>query len=163
MQVAYNTLSDTSKVWVYPSSRKFYDAEIDELNEKIVSFLDGWKSEEEAFKVSYKLLYNRFIVIFVDDVNATLTISDIDSSVQFILELQQKYNVELIDKMNVCFKQGEYVQYKDLKDFKKLLKNRAVTEKTIVFDNLIQTKEEFENYWEVPILESWYSRFLKKK
>ena len=77
------------------------------------------------------------------------------------LNLQQEYEVELLDKMNVCFKQGKYVQYKELKDFKKLLKDKALTGKSIVFDNLVTTKEEFENFWEVPISESWYGRFLK--
>ena len=161
MYIDYTTVSDTSKVWVYPSNRKFYTTEIDELNEKIMKFLEGWKSEDENFKASYRLLYNRFIVLFADVSETTLLNADIDASVQFILQLQQEYDVELLDRMNVCFKQGEYVQYKDLKDFKKLLKNKAVTGKTIVFDNLITTKGEFENYWEVPITESWYSRFLK--
>jgi hypothetical protein len=52
------------------------------------------------------------------------------------------------------------VQYKELKEFKKLLKNRAVTGKTIIFDNLITTKTDLENYWEVSIEDSWYNRFL---
>jgi hypothetical protein len=68
--------------------------------------------------------------------------------------------VQLLDKMNVCFKQGDFVQYKELKEFKKLLKNRAVTGRTIIFDNLITSKIDFENYWEVPIEDSWYNRFL---
>ncbi len=161
MQIDYTSISGTSKVWIYPSSRKFYDNEIDGLHEKIKTFLATWKSNDENFKVAYKLEYNRFIVFFTDESSTQLMNADIDISVQFILQLQQDYTVELLDKMNVCFKQGEYVQYKDLKDFKKLIKNRAVTGKTIVFDNLVTSKEEFENYWEVPISESWYSRFLK--
>jgi len=154
-------LPESAKVWIYPSSRKFYDTEIEGINEKITSFLEGWKAVDESFQVSYKLLYNRFIVLFTDYVDQPLLNSDIDASVTFILQLQQEYDVELLDKMNVCFKQGEYVQYKDLKDFKKLIKNRAVTGKTTVFDNLVTTKDEFENYWEVPITESWYGRFIK--
>ncbi len=161
MIVDYKELPETAKVWIYPSSRKFYDTEIDGIHEKITSFLSSWKTEEEDFKVSYKLLYNRFIVLFADDSKIPLLNPDIDASVLFILQLQQEYSVELLDKMNVCFKQGQYVQYKDLKDFKKLLKNKSVTGKSIVFDNLVTTKDEFENYWEVPISESWYSRFLK--
>jgi len=160
MQVDYKTISDAAKVWIYPSNRKFYDTEIEGLKGKINLFLNNWNTEKNSFKVSYKLLYNRFIILFADS-DVDITIADIDTSVQFILQLQVAYDVALLDKMNVCFKQGEYVQYKELKEFKKLLKNRAVTGKTIVFDNLIQSKEEFENYWEVPISDSWYGRFLK--
>ena len=160
MLVEYTSLPETSKVWIYPSNRKFYDTEIDDLNQKITSFLESWNADDATFQVSYKLMYNRFIVLFATSENP-LTNLVIDASVSFILQLQQAYDIELLDKMNVCFKQGKYVQYKDLKEFKKLLKNRAVTRKSIVFDNLVTTKEEFENYWEVPISESWYGRFLK--
>lgn len=161
MLVDFSTLSEETKVWIYPSSRKFYPQEIDGLNEKLKTFIEGWKQEEEGFKASFELRYNRFVIFYADE-NTNLSSADIDILVGFVLRLQQAYEIELLDRMNVCFKQGEYTQYKELKDFKKLIKNKAVTGKTVVFDNLIQTKGELENYWEVPITESWYGRFIKK-
>lgn len=160
MLTDYHTLSGESKVWVYPSSRKFYKEEIEGLEEKIKLFVDSWKKEDVDFKSSYQFLYNRFIIIAAEDEKVTITNQDMDRLVGFILELQNDYEIELLDRMNVCFKQGEYVQYKELKEFKKLLKNKSVSEKTIVFDNLIQSKGELEEFWEVPIAESWYNRFL---
>lgn len=160
MFVDYNSIPEDAKVWIYPSNRKFYPNEIEEIEEKVKIFLQTWKPDDENFKTSYKFLYNRFIILFADDKNLTLKNTDIDTSVSFILELQNDYKVELLDKMNVCFKQGEHVQYKELKDFKKLLKNRAVTAKTIIFDNLVNNKEDLENYWEITIEDSWYNRFL---
>lgn len=160
MFVDYSIITEDAKVWVYPSSRKFYPNEIEGIENKIKTFIESWKSDDENFKASYKFLYNRFIVLFADDENSTLSNADIDASVSFILGLQQEYEVELLDKMNACFKQGEFVQYKELKDFKKLLKNKAVTAKSIIFDNLITTKVDFDNNWEIPIEESWYNRYL---
>lgn len=160
MFVDYASISNDAKVWVYPSSRKFYPTEIEEIEQKVKQFVESWKPEDENFKVSYQLLYNRFIILVADDTETSLTNADIDASVSFILQLQETYKVELLDKMNACFKQGEYVQYKDLKDFKKLLKNKAVTAKTIIFDNLINNKEDLENFWEITIENSWYNRYL---
>jgi hypothetical protein len=160
MFVDYTSISNDAKVWVYPSSRKFYPTEIEEIEQKVKQFVESWKPEDENFKVSYQLLYNRFIILIADDTETSLTNADIDASVSFILQLQEAYKVELLDKMNACFKQGEYVQYKDLKDFKKLLKNKAVTAKTIIFDNLINNKEDLENFWEITIENSWYNRYL---
>jgi|TARA_B110000967_G_C18654513_1_gene445057 hypothetical protein len=160
MFVDYTSISNDAKVWVYPSSRKFYPTEIEEIEQKVKQFVESWKPEDENFKVSYQLLYNRFIILVADDTETSLTNADIDASVSFILQLQETYKVELLDKMNACFKQGEYVQYKDLKDFKKLLKNKAVTAKTIIFDNLINNKEDLENFWEITIENSWYNRYL---
>lgn len=160
MFVDYNLISNDAKVWVYPSSRKFYPTEIEEIEKKIKSFIENWKTDDENFKASYQFLYNRFIILVADDSETSLKNIDIDTSVSFILKLQEIYKVELLDKMNVCFKQGEFVQYKELKDFKKLLKNKALTRKTIIFDNLINNKEDLENFWEITIEDSWYNRFL---
>jgi hypothetical protein len=85
----------------------------------------------------------------------------IDASVHFIQQLEKAYNVDLLDKMNVSYKQGEYVAYKDLSDFKKMAKDRAVSLNTIVFNNLVATKAEFLDNWEVPAKDSWHARFIK--
>lgn len=160
MFVDYNTISEDAKVWVYPSSRKFYPTEIEEIEQKIKTFVENWKAGDENFKASYRFLYHRFIIFVADVSETTITNADIDASVSFILALQETYKIELLDKMNACFKQGEFVQYKELKDFKKLVKNKAVTGKTIIFDNLVNNKEDLENFWEISIENSWYNRFL---
>ena len=146
---------------MYPSSRKFYPNEIEVIEEKIKKFIESWKSDDPSFKASYKFLHNRFIILTADDIATELSNADIDASVSFILSLQETYEVALLDRMNVCFKQGEHVQYKDLKDFKKLLKNKALTGKSVIFDNLVNTKQDFDSFWEITIEESWYNRFLK--
>lgn len=158
MVVEFEKLSEDAKVWIYPSSRKFYPQELEPLKEKVSSFITSWAETIDG-EISYQLLYNRFIVFGVED-EVKLTNSQLDEQVAFILKLQLEYEVELLDKMNVCFKQGEFVQYKDVKEFKKLLKNKSVNAKTVVFDNLVQTKYDLEHFWEVPITESWYNRFL---
>jgi hypothetical protein len=160
MFVDYSEISDDAKVWIYPSSRKFYNTEIEALESSIKSFVENWQKEDENFKASYQFLYNRFIVLVVEYSETAISNAVIDASVSFILELQETYKVELLDKMNVCFKQGEFVQYKELKDFKKLLKNKALTGKSIIFDNLVNNNYDFKNFWEMPIEDSWYNRFL---
>jgi hypothetical protein len=161
MFVDFEEIPEDAKVWVYPSSRKFYPNEVEAIEEKIKTFVESWKSNDASFKASYKFLYNRFVILTADDISTSLDNTDIDASVAFILSLQETYEVALLDRMNVCFKQGEHVQYKDLKDFKKLLKNKALTGKSIIFDNLINTKQDFDNFWEIPVEESWYNRFLR--
>ncbi|WP_299709923.1 ABC transporter ATPase [uncultured Tenacibaculum sp.] len=158
MIVPFKDLSEEAKIWIYPSSRKFYPQEVEPIKNKIEDFLNSWIADKEA-EVAFTLLYNRFIVFSVEE-GVVISNQDLDKQVMFILELQKEYEIELLDKMNVCFKQGEFVQYKEVKEFKKLLKNKSVNSKTVVFDNLVQTKYDFDNFWEVPITESWYNRFL---
>lgn len=160
MLVDFDKLPDNSKIWIYQSSRKFFPKELPQIIQKIEGFLTSWNTNGNEIIASYQLKYNRFIIVAVDQTLDGLSVDAIDDSVKFILQLQAEYNIELLDKMNVCFKQGEYVQYKDLIAFRKLLKNKAVNSKTIVFNNLINIKEELEDNWEIPITESWHNRFL---
>jgi hypothetical protein len=59
--------------------------------------------------------------------------------------------VDLLDKMNVTFKLGEHIAHKPLIDFKKMVKDKAVTGNTIV-NNLINNIQEYNESWEVPLL-----------
>ncbi len=158
MLVDYNTISETSRVLIYPSKRKFYKDELPVFSEKVSNFLN----EFNELKVCFRIEYNRFVLVFISD-ETPLTLELNDKLVTFIQSLENEFEVVLLDKVNVCFKQGEFVQMKEISDFKKLIKNKGVSKKTIVFDNLINTKEEFENYWEIPAEESWVSHFFKSK
>ena len=117
---------------------------------KVEAFCQGL----EGRKIGYRLAYDRFLVFFVSDVTP-LSIEQNEELVEFVLELEKEYEVSLLDKVNVCFKQGEYVQRKEIKDFKKLIKSRSVSRKTLVLDPMITTKDEFLSNWEVPLSESW--------
>lgn len=44
--------------------------------------------------------------------------------------------------------------------FKKMVKNRSVSQNTVVFNNLVNTKAEYLEDWEVPLKDSWHGRFL---
>ena len=78
----------------------------------------------------------------------------------FIQQLEKDYHVDLLDKMNVSYKQGDFIAYKSLLDFKKMAKDKAVSKQTIVFNNLVNNIAEFKENWEVPASESWHARFM---
>ncbi|TXK71002.1 ABC transporter ATPase [Mesonia sp. HuA40] len=160
MWVEFNALADESKIWIYQASRSFTDVELQELEMSLKNFVDNWAAHGTGLKASFLIKYKRFIILGVDAASAQASGCSIDTSVRFIQELETKYAVDLLDKMNVTFKQGEYLAYKPLIDFKKLVKNKSVSGKTIVFNNLVNIKKELETDWEIPLEESWHNRFL---
>ena len=160
MYVPFETLPPESKVWIYQSNRKFSDDEWAAIDTDLKSFIDSWAAHGTGLEASYLLKYNRFIILAVNQEVQAATGCSIDSSVQFIQNLEQKYNVDLLDKMNVTYKLGEHIAHKPLIEFKKMAKEKAVSEKTIVFNNLVNTIEEWNESWEVPAGESWHSRFF---
>jgi hypothetical protein len=160
MKVDFNELPDQARIWIYPANRPFTEQEMTLIKQRLDVFVESWSAHSVPLKVSYLLPYNRFIVLAVDQTETRASGCSIDSSVRMIQELEVEFSVSLLDKMNVTYKQGEFLAYKSLSDFKKMAKDRAVSASTIVFNNLVDTKIEFETHWEVPAIESWHSRFL---
>ena len=160
MYVPFDNLPEESRIWIYQSNRKFSDEEIAEIENDLKSFIENWAAHGTSLEASYLLKYKRFIILAVNQEVQQATGCSIDSSVAFIQGLEQKYNVDLLDKMNVTFKNGEHIAHKSLIDFKRMAKEKAVTANTIVFNNLVNTIEEFNENWEVPAGESWHSRFF---
>jgi len=160
MLVNFDTLPENSRIWIYQSNRSFSEVELNEILSKLNVFLQAWVAHGADLKAGFEIKYKRFIVIALDQDKQSATGCAIDASVQFIQELERVYSVNLMDKMNVSFKQGEHVAYKTLADFKKLAKDKAVSKNTIVFNNLVNSKVEYLEFWEVPASESWHSRFV---
>ncbi|NDI98835.1 ABC transporter ATPase [Flavobacterium sp. LaA7.5] len=160
MYVPFETLPEESRIWIYQSDRKFSDTEIVEIEKDLKEFIENWAAHGTGLEASFITKYNRFIIIAVNQDIQQATGCSIDASVHFIQELEKKYNVSLLDKMNVTFKLGEHIAYKPLIDFKKMAKDKAVSANTIVFNNLVNTVGEWQDFWEVPAGESWHSRFF---
>lgn len=160
MYVPFDEIPAESRVWIYQSNRKFSETERDDIARRTQAFLEQWSAHGAPLHASFELPYDRFIVIGLHAETQPATGCSIDASVHFIQQLEADYNIELLDKMNVTFKNGEFLAHKTLAEFKKMAKERAVTGQTIVFNNLVNTVEEYRSVWEVPAEESWHSRFF---
>jgi len=156
----FKDLPDHSRIWIYQCNRSFTESEQEEIKQNVSEFLEQWTAHGSELHAGFEMRYNRFIVIGLDQTNASASGCSIDASVHFFQTLEQKYQVELMDRMNVSFKQGDFIAYKPLKDFKKMAKAKSVSGNTIVFNNLVATKQEYLENWEVPASESWHSRFV---
>ena len=161
MLVDFNTLPEESRVWIYQANRSFTEEEISEIEDKLNTFIENWAAHGSDLQSGYTIRYKRFIIIALNQNLNNATGCSIDASVHFIQQLEKDYNVDLMDKMNVSYKQGEYIAYKTLIDFRKMAKDKAVSKSTIVFNNMVNNIAELNENWEVPASESWHSRFLK--
>lgn len=160
MLTDFDSLPSEARIWIYQCNRPFTEDEIAELQIRIKAFLEDWTAHGAQLKAAFKIPYKRFIIFGLDQNESAASGCSIDASVHFIQNLEKIYEVDLLDRMNVSFKQGKFIAYKDLKEFKKMVKNKAVARQTIVFNNLVNNKAELDEFWEVPLEESWHSRFL---
>jgi hypothetical protein len=160
MFTEYKNLPNNSRVWIYQADREFTSKETEFISVKAEDFINQWTRHGDDLKGSFTFKYNQFLVLAVDESFNTVSGCSIDSSVRFIQALEKELQLDLMNKMNVAFKDHEHINLVKLADFQRYAKEQKVTSETIVFNNMVATKEDFENNWEVAAKESWHKRFL---
>ena len=119
MLVEFNTLPEDSRIWIYQANRSFSETELEAIKEKLNIFITNWTAHGSDLNAGFDIRYKRFIILAVDQDSQAATGCSIDASVHFIQQLEKEYGVDLMDKMNVSYKQGEFIAHKTLTDFRK--------------------------------------------
>ena len=160
MFVDYHKLPQNSRIWIYQSNREFSTEEIEFISEKAKQFIEQWTKHGSDLQGSFTIKYNQFLVLAVDEGFNNVSGCSIDASVHFVQELEKALNVDMMDKMNISFKVGDHINVVKMNAFKQFAKENKINANTVVFNNMVTTKEEFEGRWEVPAEQSWHKRFL---
>jgi len=160
MYVNFNTLPQNSRIWIYQADREFTRVEVDLLQENAIAFIEEWTRHGAALKGSFSLKYNRFLILAVDESFANASGCSIDASVRFVKQMETLFSMDLMNKLNVTYKEGQTIRLVNLSTFQEYAKIQKITSETIVFNNMVQTKGDLESLWEVPAQQSWHRRFV---
>ncbi len=160
MFVKFESLVNSSKVWIYQSNREFTANEVNEISEVLKDFVGSWKRHSKDLKASYQIRYNQFIILAIDESYNNFSGCSIDASTNLFKNIEEKYHVDMFNKLNIAFKNGDHINIVTLSDFQKYVKEKKINKKTIVFNNMITTKKELENEWELAAEDSWHSRYF---
>ncbi|MES2627475.1 MAG: hypothetical protein V4616_00775 [Bacteroidota bacterium] len=154
-----NDFSDNTKVWVYQSPRPFSVQELAWINEEAARFTSGWNAHGAKMKSSIQVLHDRFLVIASDQDFAANSGCSIDSMVGFVRAVQTNTGLNLMDRMLVYYEKDGEVHPFHFQETGKLVQEGVLTEDTIVFNPLVDSKPTFEKTWRAPLKSSWLARF----
>lgn len=71
-------------------------------------------------------------------------------------DLENEYQINLFDRFNLAYRDGEEIKSVSRNDFEELIKDGTINGNTLVFNNLVQTLAELKTKWEVPLKDSWH-------
>ena len=160
MYTEYQNLPKNARVWIYQSDRELLVEEIEIIASKSEEFITQWTRHGDDLKGSFIIKYNYFLVLAVDENFNNVSGCSIDTSVRFVQGLEKEFNIDFTNKLNVSFRDQNRINIIKLAHFQKFAKDKKIDRQTIVFNNLVQTKQAFENDWETTASNSWHQRFL---
>lgn len=152
-----------SRVWIYQANRIFSLQEAFAIEELLNEFTQEWQSHGTPVKGAGYLFFGQFIVLMADETATGVSGCSTDSSVRLIKDIEQKFNVNMFDRTTLAFLVKDTIQLLPLAQLQYAADNGFIDGDTLYFNNLVQTKEELENKWVIPLKESWLKNRVKLK
>ena len=160
MWVNFDELPLQSRVWVFQSNRMMSPSEQSSIDAAVKQFVQECSTHGVQMLASHVLYHNCFVVIAADEQKQAASGCSIDSFTALFKAFGTQYNLSFFDRFSIAHKLGDEVVISDLDDFKQLIGDGRITQDTLVFNNLINLRQDLFTKWELPLKESWQKRYL---
>ncbi len=160
MKMKFDQLADDTRVWIYQNKEIIDSETLAQVKDEIAAFVQQWAAHNQPLAAFGDVFHERFVVLMVDERHNVASGCSIDSSVAFIRHLESKFGLDLFDRMTFSYEKDQVVYTVPSFRFAELYRAGEINDNTLVFDNLVRTKNELLNEWQKPLANSWLSRFV---
>ena len=146
---------DSSRVWIYQSSRLFSLSEAFQIEEMLKEFVLSWNSHGMPVKGYGNLFFGQFIILMADERASHVSGCSTDSSVRLIKQMENDFGVQMFDRQLLAFFIKDKVQLLPLSQLEFAAGNGFIHPETLYFNNTVLTKAELKTSWILPVKDSW--------
>ena len=120
MKIEESSIIETNdyRVIIYPASRSFSPKESKVITEKLYDFLATWAAHGKPLSSSFKVEKNQFIIVCVDEEKEEASGCSIDELGGVMREIDQQFDLGLLDRMKATFVENDEIKTLKLQDFK---------------------------------------------
>lgn len=157
---SFAELSPLSRVWVYQADRNLTEQEVSEIQLLAAAFVSNWTAHGSMLNASADVFFNRFVVLAADENQVLASGCSIDKSVGFIKDVESHFQLNLLDRMNIAYLEGDKLATFRYQDLDSMLESGAIQPDTIVFNNLVKSLGDLKTQWRIRLEDSWMGRSL---
>ena len=156
----WKNMIGSTRVWIYQADRLMTQLEIQQIGDASKQFLADWTSHGSKMLADIQLFHQLFIVVFADEEKTKASGCGIDKSVHFIQKIGEHFNIDFFNRLNVACILKDQIKIIPSSDIQKELESGRISGETLIYNNLVKTKDEIENNWAVPLSNSWVTQIL---
>ena len=158
-RIPFQNLPDHGRLWVFPSSEHLSDDQRARFGDTVDEFLDQWAAHGQPLQASRDILFDRFVVVGVNEDAEKPSGCSIDALVNRLRALGAAEGLSLIDHAPVWYRVGDGVDSVSRAGFRALAGQGQVSPETVVFDTSITTVAELRaGALEKRCADSWHGR-----
>jgi hypothetical protein len=155
-------LAEHARIWIFQSDRFLNAHECAQINKAMHEFIPGWASHGNDLYGGFSLEKELFLVVGVDESKSPASGCSIDSLTRVVKELGATLNINFFNRLAIAYetRQGE-IDIVSMSDFKRMVTENQVNQDTIVFNNLVNTRGDFDTKWRTSVKNSWHTNLLQ--
>jgi hypothetical protein len=157
--VSLKALPPDSRLWIFPSSTSLDEARQAQVARSLEQALAAWHAHGTPVQWGFGFVYDRFLLIAVNEAAAALTGCSIDQGVRALKALEQEHGLVLTDSHRILYRSGEDIVAVPRDEFAQRVERGEITLDTVVFDTVASVLEAFlSGAWEGPAKNAWHAR-----
>jgi hypothetical protein len=152
----FASFPDHARTWVYQCSRQLMPDETEAVKTIAREFVSGWKAHGQPLRATADVLYDRFLIMMVDEDAAHASGCSIDTSVAFVRSLENRLNANFFDRLQLAYVTADgAVNTIHADRIAHAVELGEMNSDTIVFNNMVSSKAALMNEWRITLSQSW--------
>ena len=160
MNVAFEQLPPSARIWIYQASRPLTAAEQAAAAPALAQFAAAWTSHGQQLQAAAAFRHDLFLLIGLDEAVAGASGCSIDASVRFVQELEQALGATLLDKSRLAFGRDGNIRQFPLAQIRAAVAAGDVRDDDLYFNNTLTIKAELQANWPAPAAATWLKRYF---
>jgi hypothetical protein len=153
---AFSSFPAHARTWVYQASRPLNPDEVDTVRTIARDFTKEWRAHGKPLHATVDVLYDRFLLMMVDEDAAHASGCSIDTSVAFVRSLENRLNANFFDRLQLAYVTPEgKVSTIHADRIGHAVELGEMTAETTVFNNMVSSKAALMSEWQIPLSQSW--------
>ena len=161
MMTEFDQMPDNARLWIYQAERSLREEELLVVKKTTEQFLSQWQTHGQDLKSAYRLEYNQFLIISIDESFRKASGCSIDSSVHLVQAFEKELRISFMTTSEIAFLMNEEIRLLPFSGLSKQVENKQVTPETMVFDNTVKNLAEFRQQWLIPCSQTWVNKYFK--
>jgi hypothetical protein len=158
--VAFDSLPDSARVWVFGSDRPVRGAAADSLLAAVDQFLAQWKAHGVPLHCARDWRDDRFLAIAVDTRQENASGCSIDGLFRTLQLLESEIGARLLGGGRVFYRSNGDPSMVSREEFEQLIGRGAVNRDTPVYDTSLTTAQAWRTKFEQPAGRAWTAGFF---
>jgi len=150
----FSDFPQDSQVWIYQANRCLSHLEIQQIQKLASTYARSWSAHGQPVTADAVVVSDYFLVFAVDDRSHASGCS-IDSSVAFVKQLEEQFQLCFFDRMQIVIDKSDHLEQFHATEIKLGLKNGFINPNSHFFDNSISTVKDLKSVWRKEIAGSW--------